>query len=51
MEPLVELMEESDAVFHLAGESIGAGRWTAGRKQHILDSRVAVDGSDDGSDS
>ncbi len=30
MEPLVELMEESDAVFHLAGESIGAGRWTAG---------------------
>jgi len=41
MEPLVELVEESDAVVHLAGESIGAGRWTAQRKRQILDSRVA----------
>ena len=40
MEPLVELMEECEAVFHLAGESIGAGRWTADRKQQIIDSRV-----------
>jgi len=34
-------MDEADAVVHLAGESIGAGRWTAGRKRQILDSRVA----------
>lgn len=40
IEPLAELMEESDAVVHLAGESIGAGRWTAARKQSILESRV-----------
>ena len=41
VEPLADLMEEADAVVHLAGESIGAGRWTAGRKRQILDSRVA----------
>lgn len=29
-----------DAVVHLAGESIASGRWTAARKQRILDSRV-----------
>jgi hypothetical protein len=29
-----------DALIHLAGESIAAGRWTATRKQRILDSRV-----------
>jgi uncharacterized protein (TIGR01777 family) len=29
-----------DAVVHLAGESIAAGRWTAAKKQAILDSRV-----------
>jgi uncharacterized protein len=29
-----------DAVVHLAGESIAGGRWTAARKQRILDSRV-----------
>ncbi len=29
-----------DAVVHLAGENIGAGRWTGARKQRILDSRV-----------
>ncbi|MEW6051954.1 MAG: TIGR01777 family oxidoreductase [Candidatus Zixiibacteriota bacterium] len=29
-----------DIVVHLAGENIGAGRWTAGRKERILQSRV-----------
>ena len=29
-----------DAVVHLAGENIGAGRWTAERKRRIRDSRV-----------
>jgi uncharacterized protein (TIGR01777 family) len=29
-----------EAVVHLAGESIAGGRWTASRKQRILDSRV-----------
>jgi uncharacterized protein len=31
---------ESDAIVNLAGESIAGGRWTAARKQRILDSRV-----------
>lgn len=30
-----------DAVVHLAGENIASGRWTAERKQRILESRVA----------
>jgi hypothetical protein len=34
-------LESVDAVIHLAGENIGAGRWTAARKAQILDSRVA----------
>ena len=29
------------AVVHLSGENIGAGRWTAARRQRIRDSRVA----------
>lgn len=29
-----------DAVVHLAGENIAGGRWTAGRRRAILDSRV-----------
>ena len=29
-----------DAVVHLAGENIAAGRWSAGKKQRIRDSRV-----------
>jgi uncharacterized protein (TIGR01777 family) len=33
-------IEGFDAVVHLAGENIAAGRWTAGRKQQIRDSRV-----------
>lgn len=39
-EPLVTLLDQSDAVVHLCGESIGEGRWTAERKRRILDSRV-----------
>jgi uncharacterized protein len=33
-------LEGVDAVIHLAGENIAAGRWTELRKQKILDSRV-----------
>lgn len=32
-------VEDLDAVIHLAGESIAAGRWNASRKQAILESR------------
>ncbi|MCC7293267.1 MAG: TIGR01777 family oxidoreductase [Phycisphaerales bacterium] len=34
------LLEGLDAVVHLAGENIAAGRWTARRKARIRDSRV-----------
>jgi uncharacterized protein (TIGR01777 family) len=33
-------LEGLDAVVHLAGENVGAGRWTAARKAAIRDSRV-----------
>lgn len=33
-------LEGADAVIHLAGESIAAGRWTAERKKKIEDSRI-----------
>ena len=33
-------LEGMDAVVHLAGENVGSGRWTAGRKAAIRDSRV-----------
>ena len=33
-------LEGLDAVVHLAGESIGAARWTAAKKARILNSRV-----------
>jgi uncharacterized protein (TIGR01777 family) len=33
-------LEGADAVVHLAGENIAAGRWNAGRKAAIRDSRV-----------
>ena len=35
-----QALEGFDAVVHLAGESIAAGRWTAAQKKRILDSRV-----------
>jgi len=34
------VFSHADAVVHLAGENIASGRWTAARKQQILDSRV-----------
>jgi len=34
-------IEGFDAVLHLAGENVGAGRWTAARKAAIRDSRVS----------
>lgn len=34
------VFEGADAVVHLAGENIGAGRWSAARKSLILNSRV-----------
>ncbi len=39
--PPIEALEGSDAVVHLAGESIAAGRWTSQRKRMIRESRVA----------
>jgi len=38
--PPAEAFREVDTVFHLAGESVAAGRWSAARKQRIRDSRV-----------
>ena len=38
--PPAEAFEGVDAVFNLAGESVGEGRWTKAKKQRILDSRV-----------
>ncbi|NIA01676.1 MAG: TIGR01777 family protein [Bacteroidia bacterium] len=39
-ERLRPLLEGVDVVVHLAGENIGAGRWTAARKRAILESRT-----------
>jgi len=36
-----DALEGFDAVIHLAGENIGAGRWTAARRRRIRSSRVA----------
>jgi uncharacterized protein (TIGR01777 family) len=41
VETLLPLLEGSDAVIHLAGENIAAGRWTERRKRTIRESRVA----------
>jgi uncharacterized protein (TIGR01777 family) len=35
-------LEGMDAVVHLAGENVAAGRWTAQRKRRIRESRVAA---------
>jgi uncharacterized protein len=35
-----ESLQGTDVAIHLAGESLAAGRWTAERKQRILQSRV-----------
>ena len=35
-----EAIDGADAVVHLAGESLAAGRWTAARKERIRSSRV-----------
>lgn len=40
VEPLVAWVETADAIVHLSGEGIGDGRWSAIRKQRILESRV-----------
>jgi uncharacterized protein (TIGR01777 family) len=38
--PPVQALEGIDAVFHLAGEPVAEGRWTAAKKARIRDSRV-----------
>ncbi len=39
--PPAEALRGVEAVFHLAGEPVAAGRWTAARKARIRSSRVA----------
>lgn len=39
--PPMEALHGVEAVVHLAGEPVAAGRWTAARKRRIRDSRVA----------
>ncbi len=38
--PPLEALEDVDAVFHLAGEPVAQGRWTAQKKAAIRDSRI-----------
>jgi uncharacterized protein (TIGR01777 family) len=40
--PWTRELDAADAVVNLAGESIAGGRWTARRKQRILESRVGA---------
>ena len=35
-----EALKETDCIIHLAGENIGSKRWSAKRRQEILDSRI-----------
>lgn len=35
-----EILEEVDIIVHLAGESIGSGRWTESKKEQIMSSRI-----------
>ena len=37
---LVPLVDGADAVVHLVGENLAAGRWTTARKRRIRDSRI-----------
>ncbi|HKS24866.1 MAG TPA: NAD-dependent epimerase/dehydratase family protein, partial [Thermoanaerobaculia bacterium] len=37
-----DAVRNADAVVNLAGENVGGGRWTAARKQRILQSRVGA---------
>ena len=39
---LVRALSGCEAVIHLAGESVGTGRWTAARKRELWDSRVKL---------
>jgi len=41
----ISSIEGADAVINLAGENIGAGRWTAERKQQIIGSRLSATNS------
>ena len=38
--PDTQALENSNVVFHVAGENLANGRWTASRKKRIRDSRV-----------
>lgn len=39
---MVRALAGCEAVIHLAGESVGVGRWTAKRKRELWDSRVTL---------
>ncbi|HKE84293.1 MAG TPA: TIGR01777 family oxidoreductase [Vicinamibacterales bacterium] len=39
-QPWIRALDDADAIVNLAGESIGGGRWSAARKDAILNSRL-----------
>jgi hypothetical protein len=43
--PWAAALDGADAIVNLAGESIAAGRWSAGRKARMRDSRLVATGS------